>query len=165
MAEIIYQSPERNEEYLIDEDAQQLLAYLYLYDSSHPNKLADKLNYETGEEIIKAISDDLGEDKVGFISLRHTNQMTLEKNNVTEISLTKSGRKFVKKHRFEIRAPFSVHTFVQEMKRREKEIEETLRKISINLEDSNELEYTPEGIDGLMKRVEDYFDEIRDKRI
>ena len=126
------------------------------------------------EEIIKEINDDLGRDELDFISLRYTNQVTLEgytnqitleESNVPEISLTNAGREFVKKHRFEIRAPFSVHTFVQEMKKREKEIEKTLREISVNLEDDNELEYTPEGIDGLMKRVEDYFDEIRNKRV
>jgi len=165
MARIIYQPPEKSEKYLINEDAQQLLAYLYLYNSSHPNELANELSYRNGKEIINAIDDDLGQDGAKFISLRYTNQLTLGKNNVPEISLAKDGRKFVKKHRFEIRAPFSVHKFVQEMKMREKEIEETLRKILVKIEDGNELEYTSEGIDGLMKRVEDHFDEIRNKRV
>ena len=53
MSQIIYHPPRSDEGYLINEDAQRLLGYFYLYGSAHPNEIADWLNYETEKEVVE----------------------------------------------------------------------------------------------------------------
>lgn len=167
MTDIIYQYPGENEEYLIDEDAQQLLAYLYLYGSSPPSDLIDYLKYQDKEEVITKVNKDLGESNAGLIRIRDTGQKTLwnaERDYMQEIRITTDGKRFVKKFRHDISPPLSVHSFIQEMKQKERNIEETLGKIVYRLEDYDK-ENDIEKIEGMMARVEDSFDEIRDKKL
>jgi hypothetical protein len=167
MTDIIYQYPGEDEEYLIDEDAQQLLAYLYLYGPSPPSDLIDYLKYQNKEEVIITINKKLSENNAGLIRIRNTNQSTLwsaERDYTQEIEITKDGKRFVKKFRHNISPPLSVHSFIQEMKQKERDIEEALRKIVYKLENYDE-DHDIEEIEGMMARVEDSFDEIRNKQV
>ena len=92
MSRIIYQSKRTAQDYLIDQNAQQLLAYLYLFGSSHPKEMANRLNYENEDAVVESVDDVLCENKAGLAVIRDTEQLTLGDNRVSEVSLTKDGK-------------------------------------------------------------------------
>jgi hypothetical protein len=165
MSRIIYQSPRGNQEYLIDEDAQQLLAYLYLFGSAHPKELAGPLNYKTGEDIVESVDNVLCKNKAGLVVVRYTDQLTLKDDQVPEISLTNDGKSFVDRYKSEIPVPFSVHDYIQEMEKIESGIEECLTGVEDRLGFYDESGATRQELDEMMTRLEEYFDEVRDKRL
>lgn len=57
MSRIIYQSQRTDQDYLIDQDAQRLLAYLYLFESAHPKEMASRLNYESKEDVVESVDN------------------------------------------------------------------------------------------------------------
>lgn len=160
MSRIIYQSPRRDQEYLINEDAQQLLAYLYLYGSAHPNQLADQLNYQNGDDVVESIDNVLCKNKAGFVVMRYTGQLTLNNEQVPEVSLTRDGKRFVNKYKSELPLPFSVHQFIKEQQKLEENIKEALQSVESGLEYYDEKEHTQE-LEEMMTRLEEYFDEVR----
>jgi DNA-binding MarR family transcriptional regulator len=164
MSRIIYQSKRTGQDYLIDQNAQQLLAYLYLFGSSHPKEMANRLNYENEDAVVESVDDVLCENKAGLAVIRDTEQLTLGDNRVSEVSLTKDGKKFVDNYKSEIPAPFSVHDYIQEMERIENRIEECLRGVTERLEFFDEDEYSQKELDEMMTMLEEYFDQIRSNR-
>ena len=165
MSKIIYQPPGKDDQYLIDEDGQQLLAYLYLYGPANPNELINHLNYRDSGKIVESIKDNLCVSETGLIEITETNQLTLDKSNIYEISITKEGKIFVKNFRFEITPPFSVQSYIEEMRKIEADIEDELQSIIHRLEYFDEEEHGSEDIENLIENVESYFNEIRENRI
>jgi len=164
MSRIIYQSQGTDQDYLIDQNAQQLLAYLYLFGSAHPKEMASRLNYENEDAVVESVDDVLCKNKAGLVVIRDTEQLTLRDNRVSEVSLTKDGKKFVDDYKSEIPAPFSVHDYIQEMEKIEERIEEYLRDVTERLELFDEDEYSQKELDEMMTMLEDYFDQVRNNR-
>ena len=71
MSKIIYQSQEMCQDYLIDQDTQQLLAYLYLFGSTHPREVANRLDYENEDAVVESVNDVLCEDKMVVLCLKY----------------------------------------------------------------------------------------------
>ena len=165
MSKIIYQPSEKDDQYLIDEDEQQLLAYLYLYGPANPHELVDHLNYQDSEKLVELVKNKFYGDETVLIKIRETDQLNLNRNIIPEISLTKEGRKFVKDFRFEITPPFSVHSYIHEMRKVEEDMKNKLQSIIHGLEYFDAEEHTSEDIERLMNDIEDYFDDIRDNQI
>jgi len=150
---------------LIDEDAQRLLGYLYIYRSAHPNKIADRLNYETDEEVVDAVDSRLCKNKAGLVALRYTEQVNLHGKHLVELSITGDGREFVKEYKSDICAPFSVHTFVKRMEEIEDEIDQSIKNFVDRLDLYDENECSKEDVEEAMERIEDYFDDLRSTRL
>ena len=165
MSKIIYQPSGKDDQYLIDEDEQQLLAYLYLYGPANPHELVDHLNYQDSEKLVELVKNKFYGDETVLIKIRETDQLNLNRNIIPEISLTKEGRKFVKDFRFEITPPFSVHSYIHEMRKVEEDMKNKLQSIIHGLEYFDAEEHTSEDIERLMNDIEDYFDDIRDNQI
>ena len=165
MSKIIYQPSGKDDQYLIDEDEQQLLAYLYLYGPAGPHELVDHLNYQDSEKLIELIKDKFYSDDTSLIEIRESDQLNLDRNIIPEISLTKEGKKLVKNFRFEITPPFSVHSYIHEMRKIEGNIQNNLKSIIDRAEYYHEEERASENIESLMKEVENYFDDIRENQI
>lgn len=165
MSRIIYQSQKPDQDYLIDENAQQLLAYLYLFESAHPKEMASQLNYDSKEDVVKSVENVLCKNKAGLAVIRYTDQLTLNDDQVAEISLTKDGRRFVDNYKADIPAPFSVHNYIQEMERIEHGIEESLRRAINRLDFFDKNEASQQELDEMMTKLEEYFDKVRNNRL
>lgn len=173
MSKIIYQSQEMCQDYLIDQGTQQLLAYLYLFGSTHPREVANRLDYENEDAVVESVNDVLCEDKAGLAVIGDTDQATLDgclvseissDDYVAKISLTENGKTFVDKYKSDIPAPFSVQDYIQEMEKIEGRIEECVRGLAERLELVNEDEYSQENLNETMDMIEDYFDKVRSNR-
>jgi len=165
MSKIIYQPCGKDDQYLIDEDEQQLLAYLYLYGPAEPHELVDHLNYRDSEKLVEFIKEKFYHDETPLIEIRESGQLNLYGNITPKVSITKEGRKFVKNFRFEITPPFSVHSYIHEMRKIEGNIQSNLKSIIHRAEYFHENERVSEDIEALMKEVENYFDDIRENQI
>ena len=165
MSRIIYQSQRTDQDYLIDQDAQQLLAYLYLFESAHPKEMASQLNYGSKEDVVESVNNVLCKNKAGLAAMRYTDQLNLNDDQVPEISLTKDGREFVDNYMSEIPVPFSVHNYIQEMEEIENEIEDSLKRVIEILDYFNENEASQQELEEMMANLEDYFDQVRNNRL
>lgn len=163
MSRIIYQSPEKNEEYLIDRDAQQLLSHLYMYGSTSLDELSEQLEYENKHEVRNKVNNTLGDNKAGFINMYHGKQIDLNRNPVPRVSLTRDGRRFVNKYEAEISVPLSIHDRVQEMRSIEKDIQEALQRVVHRLEYEDDTD--SQDLDDTMRRLEGHFDQIRNQQL
>lgn len=161
MSKIIYQSKEADRDYLIDQDDQQILVYLYLFGPAPPREIASRSGYESENVFIESVDDVLYENKAGLVVIENDQQATLDGHHVPIISLTEDGRKFVDRYKAEIDTPLSFYNYIQEMERIESRIEELLTDVAERLELLDEEEHSQKELDEMMSMLEDYFDQVR----
>ena len=164
MSKIIYQSKETDRDYLIDQDDQQVLVYLYLFGPAPPKEIASRSGYENEDVFIESVDDVLCENKAGLAVIRDAGQLTIDGHPVPIISLTEDGKKFVDRYKSEIDTPLSFHNYIQEMERIESRIDELLTGVAERLELLDEEEYSQKELDEMMSMLEGYFDQVRDNQ-
>lgn len=167
MARIIYQSPTECQEYIIGEQTQKLMAYLYLYGPANPHKLIEHMNLEGEAEVMDAVGDAISKGAAGFISVRETGQQTIGGDRVQEVAITTQGEQFVERYQSEIAVPFSVQAFTRRMQRIQDEMAGRLHRfeelfVDADAEPEEERERELEEV---MEQIEGHFDTIREKAV
>jgi hypothetical protein len=166
MTVIVYPSPStRNEEYLIDEQEQLILSYLYLSGPASPGTLADTLGYSSTERLVDLVSGKLTETGAGLIELETTGQITF-KGNMTEVfRLTYRGEEFVETHQSRVAVPLTLHSYVERMEEIQDELSELLQRTEQRICETDAVEERDPTLEEMMDRIEACFDEIRSNQV